>query len=124
MEACRARSDLQELWRANFGRRRPSVLDAGAGQHCVTLKLDVDLWYWTPGRISTVSPFSLGAGAGQQCVALARHPGVVGRCPKKMKRTKRRNSSVGDPFPLPRGQWLWEGGVNKLFTRSQSDISQ
>ena len=76
------------------------VLDAGAGQHCVTLKLDVDPWYWTPGRISTVSPFSLGAGAGQQCVALARHPGVVGRCPKKMKRTKMKYSSVGDPPPL------------------------
>ena len=54
----------------NFGRRRPSVLDAGAGQHCVTLKLDVKLYFgtgrrgesarchpsrWAPERASNVS---------------------------------------------------------------------
>jgi hypothetical protein len=57
MEACRARSEPRELERANLGRRRPSVLDAGACQHCVTFPLDADLWYWTPGRVSTVSSF-------------------------------------------------------------------
>ena len=54
----------------NFGRRRPSALDAGAGQHCVTLKLDVKLYFgtgrrgesarchpsrWAPERASNVS---------------------------------------------------------------------
>jgi hypothetical protein len=38
---------------------------------------------------------------------------VVGRCPRRMKRTKMRNSSVGGLPPLP---WLKvEGGWGELY---------
>ena len=99
MEACRARSEPRELERANLGRRRPSVLDAGACQHCVTLSAGRRSLVLDAGACQHGVILPLGAGAGQQCVTLARHPGVVGRCPKKMKRTIMRNSSVGNPPP-------------------------
>ena len=95
MEACRARSERRELKRANLRTRRPSPLDAGACQRCVT--------------------FSTGRRSGPGCVTLWPRTLKWSGCVRRRRRGRQRGSRrLGGVFPSPPISWprLRVGGVN------------